>query len=283
MAFGSALAYLAFWRIVTLLPLSGIATIAITTLLYLFLAILFTVRMSRALYSPKAIMVNLLLSGILYLPITLRMIASSSSSVVPGLGVILPLYVRLFRIFPGLDGLLLVWFAASLGIGISRLVREVKMLLPISVILALVDLYVVFGGGLVTQAVSGKSPTAEKMMSALTVRLPTQNLRGGATPIPLAIGMADFLFIAMFFACFFQFQIPVRRTFQILYITLSTYMLIVFFSGISLPALVPIAIVVIGMNLKRFRYERSELFALLYAGLICSVVAGVLFFMSRHK
>ena len=55
--------------------------------------------------------------------------------------------------------------------------------------------------------------------------------------------------------------------------TLAAYMAVVALAGLALPALVPMAAVLIGMNIRRFRYERSELFALLYAGLI---VAGVL-------
>jgi hypothetical protein len=59
-------------------------------------------------------------------------------------------------------------------------------------------------------------------------------------------------------------------------------MLAVALTGISLPALVPIAVVVIGMNIRRFRYERSEAFALLYAGLIvAAVLAGRLILAKR--
>ena len=98
----------------------------------------------------------------------------------------------------------------------------------------------------------------------------------------LAVGFADFLFIALFFACFQRFGIPSRRTFQVLGGVLAFYMLLVALTGLPLPALVPIAVVIIGMNLRQFRYERSEGFALLYAGLIVAAVAGGFYFFSHH-
>ena len=60
-------------------------------------------------------------------------------------------------------------------------------------------------------------------------------------------------------------------------------MFVVAFKELALPALVPIAVVVIGMNLRRFRYERSELFALLYAGIIVAVVVGGFYLVSHRR
>ena len=62
---------------------------------------------------------------------------------------------------------------------------------------------------------------------------------------------------------------------------LVVYMGVVAIFGTPLPALVPIAAVVIGMNLKRFKYERQEAFAMLYAGLILLGVLGFMMFKSR--
>ncbi len=98
----------------------------------------------------------------------------------------------------------------------------------------------------------------------------------------LAIGFADFLFIATFFTCFARFGVRSRNTFYVLCGLLTGYMLFVAWKGIDLPALVPIAIVVIGMNLRHFRYTREELFAMLYAGLIVVAVLGFMVWRSRH-
>jgi hypothetical protein len=164
---------------------------------------------------------------------------------------------------------------------LSRLVRELKLLLPVAVVLALVDLYVVFGGGLVAQANQNRAPALQAMQS-LTVSLtprPSPNVRG---PAPLAVGFADFLFIALFFACFARFRVPARRTFVLLCSILCLYMAAVIVLRLDLPALVPIAIVVIGANWTAFRYSRDEAFAMLYAGLIVAGVLGTLAYMSRR-
>jgi hypothetical protein len=203
----------------------------------------------------------------------------------PGWGTLLPywkVYAAPFHAISGLDTLGVIWVAVSLGAALSRLVREFKLVLPMGVALALVDLYTVFGGGVVESAVQGKNTVARAAMSALTVQLPTMHSTNGAAPFVLSIGFADFLFIALFFACFARFGIPSRRTFQVLFVTLFLYMAIVFLTGTALPALVPVGVVVLVMNGRQFRYERSEAFALFYAGLILSAALGYLVFRSRH-
>ena len=98
----------------------------------------------------------------------------------------------------------------------------------------------------------------------------------------LAIGFADFLFIATFFTCFARFGVRSRHTFYVLCVLLTGYMLFVAQTGIAMPALVPIAVVVIGMNVRHFRYSREEWFAMLYAGLIVVSVLGFMMWRSRH-
>lgn len=280
------LSYLLFVKIAGLIPNSSIAVVVLTTLLSLPILLLFTVRVARALRRPGAIAASLLVSGLLIAPSILIPVIARSTIGWPGWRTIAPgfqFYMKTLHAVTALDGLLLIWFAASLGALVSRLVRETKILLPMAVALACVDLYVVFGGGLVTQAQSGKSPVAKQAMQALTVKLPTTSKPpGGAAPMQLAIGFADFLFIALFFACFARFGIPSRRTFIALCVVLAAYMGYVALTDIALPALVPIAVVVIGMNLREFRYERSEAFALLYAGLIVAAVAGGFYFFSHR-
>lgn len=285
LALATGVGYLLFWPLVRAISSGSMAVVAITTLLSLLLVLLFTVRLARAIRSPRAIAFNLAGSVLLVLPsilIPLLVGVAPSWSGWAGLFPYWQKYSTLFRAVNGLHTLALIWMAASLGVAVSRLVREFKLLLPMGAALAMVDMYAVFGGGLVATAVSGKSRLAQTAMNALTVQLPTTHPKSGAAPFPLLIGFADFLFIALFFACFVRFGIPARRTFQVLFVTLFLYMAVVFLGDLSLPALVPIAVVVIGMNWRRFRYERSEAFALLYAGLLLSAALAYLIFRSRH-
>ncbi len=100
----------------------------------------------------------------------------------------------------------------------------------------------------------------------------------------LAVGFADYLFIALFFACFVKFHAPGKRTFLTLCFTLAAYMMIVAVKDVALPALVPIAVVVVSMNFRRFQFERQELFAMLYAGIIVGIIGGVLYWRtSAHE
>lgn len=284
-ACGVVALYLLFWQVALRLPTSGIASVGVTTLIYLALTLLFTVQLARALRSSASIAISLLVSAVLSLPgIMLPMLAprfpwSGWEAVANAYGFF---GAHFLRPLPGLHGLLLIWFAACLGVALSRLVRETKIILPMSVALACVDIYVVFGGGLVAQAESGKAPVARAAMQALTVKMPATTSHAGAAPMQLAVGFADYLFVALFFACFARFGIPSKRTFQVLCVTLVVYMLYVAFSGSAMPALVPIAVVVILMNLRQFRYSRSEAFALLYAGLIVAVAMGGLLLVSHR-
>jgi hypothetical protein len=284
-ALALAALYLIFWQVALHLPFSGIVPVTVTTLLSLLLTLLFTVRTARGLRSSGALLANLCLSGALILPSVVIPVLVARFPEWPLWRTLAPSYraykQAVYFAVPGLGGLLLIWLAASVGVLISRLVREIKILLPMAIVLACVDMSVVFGGGLVTQANSGKNPVAKTAMSALTVKLPPAHLHRGAAPMNLSVGFADYLFIALFFACFARFGVPARRTFLWLCVTLAAYMTVVAFSQIDLPALVPIAVVVIGANLRQFRYERSEAFALLYAGLIVAAVMAVLFFTRR--
>lgn len=276
--------YLIFYQITPRLPFSDMRAVAATTLLSLPLMLLFAVRAARAMRTPRALALGLCISGTLILPSVLIPLLLH---LMPGwwgwrtLSPAIGLYGwGLYGLTPGLDGLLLIWFAASLGALIARMVREMKLLLPMAVALAVVDIWAVFGGGLVAQAQSGKAPVTAKAMQALTAKLPTITPKSGAAPLQLAIGFADFLFVALFFACFAKFGIPSRNTFLVLCGALVGYMIYVAVTGTALPALVPIAVVVICMNLRRFRYERSEVFALLYAGLI--IVGLALVYLLRN-
>ncbi len=264
LALASGLGYIAFYKVAALIPNNSMLVTAFTTLFAMCLLLLFTVTFVRSLKNATKALLTGMLFGCLLGLLKSRMAIGFNA------------------LLPGLDGVVMVGLAGSFGRILSTLFREMKMLLPAAVVLAMVDLYVVFGGGLVTQAQSGKSPTAAKAMKALTVELPVTQVKPGAAPIPLAIGFADFLFIAVFFSCFLRFGVPSRRTFVILTAFLVFYMLVVFVFGIPLPALVPMAVVFIGTNWRYFEYDRSEKYALLYAGLIVAVLFSYLLWKSNR-
>ena len=272
----TAAAYLVFYQITLRIHDDSVLVITLSTLVSLCLTLLCVVFAAQAMRSRQILLTVGGTAGLLISPSLLVAQMGPRFPEWAGWRTLVPVlgpYFRLLNLLPGLRGLLLIALAAAIGVLVSRLVREIKILLPIGVMLALVDLYVVFGGGMVAQAQQG-SPAAQAAMKSLTVGLPTvQKDAANALPMPV-VGFADYLFIALFFACFAKFGIPARRTFFALAGALSLYMLYVLKTGTPLPALVPIAAVIISMNLRRFRYERAEAFALFYAALIILAVFG---------
>lgn len=260
--------------------------ILLSTLLALPLTLLFAIGLVSALASPKALLINTVLSFALFFPLPLLGVLNTLIplpkwvfwAVVPNL--------LLARFVPGAGTLLLIWCACCVGHWLSRLVRERKMLLPISVALALVDVFTVFGGGVVTQAThapKGHAVLQKAAMATLTAKLPTS--ARGAAPMQLAVGFADFLFVAFFFACFQRLGMSLsayRATIIALLVVLTVYLAFVFLFSTDLPALVPIAVVVIAVNWRAFRYSRSERFALLYVGLALVVFLGLAIYF-LHK
>ena len=280
------LTYLLFYQITLRVPFDSAVVVALSTLVSLVVTLLCAVYAARALVSPSRLAVCLGITALLVLPSIVIPQFFLHSPTWAGWRTLGPAYGAyrhgLTDLVPGLRDMLLLLLAVSVGVLVSRLIREIKILLPLGIVLALMDVYVVFGGGLVTQAQQG-SPTAQAAMKNLTVSLPAaqKTLRPNAAPIAV-VGFADYLFIALFFACFLRFGIPARRTFAVLCVTLVAYMAYGSQTGTDLPALVPIAAVIILTNLRQFRYERSEGFALLYAGLLVAAILGGLFFFSHR-
>jgi hypothetical protein len=281
LAVGAGVAYLALFVITLRIPF-GQTSVLVATLISLGLVLLFTVSAARALRRPLALVLWTLLTGAISLPYVLIPVLIARFPTWTGWQNVFNVFRRYAQTMahvPGLHGLMLILFAVCLGVWLSRLMREMKILLPIAVVLACMDLYVVFGGGLVTQAHTGKAPVAQAAMRSLTG---PSNPKTGAAPMQLSVGFADFLFIALFFACLARFRVPSGRTFLVLCVTLVFYLTLVYVFRVDLPALVPIAVVVVGMNLRQFRYERSEAFALLYAGLIVAAILGGMLFLSHR-
>jgi len=285
LAIASGLGYLALFLVTQRTPF-GQAAVVIATLISLALVLLFTVSAARSLSDRRVLAVWSGLSALVSLPYVLVPILAQrfpAWSAWPSVAPVFLRYGAAMAHVPGLHGLMLILLAVCVGVWVSTLLREMKILLPIAVVLAMMDLYVVFGGGMVSQANSGKAPVAQAAMKSLTVPLSSPlHPKTGAAPMELAVGFADFLFISLFFSCFMRFGVSSRPTFLVLCAVLTGYLAVVYVRSVDLPALVPIAVVVVGMNLRRFQYERSEAFALLYAGLIVAGVLGGLVYVA-HK
>jgi hypothetical protein len=273
-------AYLGFWQIAPRLPTDSIGAIIVSTVISVALVIWFTAAFAHVVRRPAALALNALGAvcsiGLVALVLTAGRGNHASAS---GLAALV-LHVW------GLQEILIVWLAASVGAMLSLLLRGANMIPPVAAVLALVDIWTVLLGGPVQQALNSNNPATQAVTNALTVRQPTpQASHNGAMPIDIRVGFADFLFIAFFFAAIGRFA-PSRasyvRTLWALVAVLVAYMLVVMWKEWNLPALVPMAVVMIAVHWRSFHYERSELYALLYAALFIGLILGLFWYFGRR-
>jgi hypothetical protein len=86
------------------------------------------------------------------------------------------------------------------------------------------------------------------------------------------VGMADFVFLALFFACVYRFDLYLKRTFVALVILLTAALFFAMRVGV-IPALAPMALAFVAANFRRFKLSRAELQAMVAAGAIVLVLA----------
>lgn len=170
---------------------------------------------------------------------------------------------------------LLIW-CLGLGAALAQAIRDRNMIVPISIFLALFDIWLVFvPEGPVGQIARGNQ--AQLASIAFTVPQPATPQTVGKAAVLAYVGPADFLFIAMFFTCLFRFRLDARRTAMWLVPVLAAYLLVVLvardveigpISLAALPALVPIASVVLVVNWRAFAMKGEELIATLLVAII---------------
>jgi hypothetical protein len=269
------LGYLLFWQITLRMRTDSLGAILTSTIIALGIILWFAARFARSFRTPTALVINSLVAAATIIPLQVAVVTGR------------PLYPWAWLVtVPGLPHLLTVWLAASLGGLLSFLLRGANMIPPVAAVLALVDIWTVLLGGPVQQVMESENRTARAITQVMTVPLPRPAPRGASPiPAPLVVGFADFFFIAFFVAGISRF-VPeprvYRRMVAVLIGVLCGYMLVVFFTQWSLPALVPMAVVMLALHWRHFHYQRSEAFALLYAGLFIAVIAGAFWFFSRR-
>lgn len=150
--------------------------------------------------------------------------------------------------------------AGAIGLLVARIVRDPNLLVPIAPVLALVDMITVLTPIGVAKQIMEQRPEVFKQVAVSVPKF------GSAVPLAF-MGPADILFLAMFFAVLHRNGFRARQTLLALWPTLVAYMLIVLlfgwvrmgrFSLESLPALVPMGIVILAVNWRCFSLSRQE-------------------------
>jgi hypothetical protein len=170
--------------------------------------------------------------------------------------------------------------AATLGGSmVAGLIREASIVGAVCALAALIDIWGVLLGGIVSQVMEKAPDIASKGMASM----PTA---GAATAskfiIPLPdIGAGDYLFLGLLFAAMHRFNMnwggAVKWTVPLVVLALIS----VIFNPFGLPALPGLLFIGLGTaipNWKFFQYSRDEKFALLYAGILVVVLTAGLYF-----
>ena len=186
-----------------------------------------------------------------------------------------PSNIPLALLRPLLLGFSITTACTFLGIALSRIVREVNVLLPVALVAMPIDYL-----GAMTPI--GFTQNADDAATRHWCGPSASRCRRWAACTPSASS-------APATRCFWPSSSPscsawslnMRGTFWGMYVLLTLTMLIVLTTGANIAALVPMGLAVLIANGPAFRLQRSEVFATLYAALLVLVLA-VAFYVYSH-
>ncbi|MEM4407622.1 MAG: hypothetical protein QXI19_02660 [Candidatus Caldarchaeum sp.] len=183
-----------------------------------------------------------------------------------------------------------VLWAWALGCLVGRLLRDKNIVLPAAAVLATADVILVWAPvGPIRQFLSYEA--GQRAFEAVAYQVPRF---GQALELPLSpvayVGPADFVFIAMFFGVIHRFGMQGKKTLLWLVPTLAAYLVVVIgfgdrtVLGISLatmPALLPIGVVVVLVNRREFDLSAGEKWLTVGVVLMCVILMVVAFSFAR--
>jgi len=169
-----------------------------------------------------------------------------------------------------LGNLTLILWAIFLGRLVSRVIREGKLLLPVAVVASVVDFITVLWGPVA--AVSEKAPEVAQTFSASSPIAPPP---GVAAPILAAVGLGDFLFLAMFLAVALRYAMNATGTMWATWgvMLIAPAAFFVWPEADGVPGLPFISAAVVAVNWRHMRFTREERRALVFTGVLVAAVA----------
>lgn len=170
------------------------------------------------------------------------------------------------------NAVLVVW-ATFLGRLVSRIIREGKLLLPVVLVAAVADIVTVFWG-----VVAKVSEAAPEVVDTLSTSAPVEVPEGVPAPILTAVGIGDFLFLAVFLALALRYAMEPVRTLWATFVVMLVAPLafLAFPTAMGLPGLPFIGAAVLWANHRHLRLTREEKRAMVFAGaLVAAAAAGI--------
>lgn len=173
---------------------------------------------------------------------------------------------------------LIVW-AAFLGRLVSRVIREGKLLLPVAVIASVADIFTVFWG-----VVAHVTETAPEVAETFSASAPVAAPPEVAAPILSAVGIGDFLFLALFLAVALRYSMQPEKTmwatFAVMLVAPAAFYLAP--GALGMPGLPFISAAALWANWPYLRFTREEKRALAFSGVLVAAVAAALW-MASHR
>ncbi len=173
----------------------------------------------------------------------------------------------------------LLFLATFFGLLVARLIRHANMIGPIGVMVALIDIWGVLFGGIVSQLLANKSTKniAQHAMAS------GPRLGGAHAKFHLAlpaIGIGDYLFLALFLGVLVRFGMNWRASAIWMWAGVSLALLAIELLPFvpALPGLLFLGAGAVLPNLRYFQFTREERFALLYAGIFVLLLTVGLYF-----
>jgi len=164
---------------------------------------------------------------------------------------------------------LIVW-AAFLGRLVSRVIREGKLLLPVAVVASVADIFTVFWG-----VVAHVTETAPEVAETFSASAPVAAPPEVAVPILSAVGIGDFLFLALFLAVALRYSMQPAKTMwatlAVMLVAPAAFYLVPNAPG--MPGLPFISAAALWANWPYLRFTREEKRALAFSGALVAAVA----------
>ncbi|MER3474370.1 MAG: hypothetical protein C4335_10145 [Armatimonadota bacterium] len=256
----------------------GFLQVALSTLVFMALATWVVMRSASLPLRPGAALgwMLVLLAGFVLVRLSPAFVPALRHSAVA------------LEIVLGVSDTLMVLAASMLGLAVSHIIREPNILAPAALFAALVDF------AMVSLWIPRVMQSAPQALGAVAVHVPQVGAKptpAGLRPIGI-IGPADFVFLAFYFACVWRFGMAARATYIWMVVALAGYM---FFQNVvgsltprfmdavdMLPGLVPMAVVLLIVNRKYFRFSREEKRAIAMTALIVMGIITLAFVAMRH-
>lgn len=179
----------------------------------------------------------------------------------------------------------IAFWTLGLGALVAVLIRDKNLILPVAIVLAGLDMFLVFNPDAPTAKIVRQNPALFQSMAYSVPALKVSNTEASRTArvVPKAfVGPADLLFISTFVLLLTKFKMRVQETVRWLVPVMILYLVIVMLPvGMGmLPALVPIGATVLIVNRKEFQMSTEEKAMTWGSVVLAALLAGVGLF--RH-